>query len=275
MRPVPHVALILFSFSSAFAGEIREFSISTLERLGNEISHRDAIAARASDAVLKTQPAARALKARGWITDLHKDGDIVYFITDTSSGPCLSYTATFHGSVKPEVQDRRGQPLPPNIAVRYKALQTATQALKGRLFNIGYNFEVLNDPDGNGFLVYALGATSKPGLFVLGGHFRITISTNGEKVERLDALSRSLLVDDEKNSGLPKGTHEVGMYMNQIVSNKPVETLIYTSNLAKKPIFVGTPDGKVWHVETGKMSLDTSKRGTDSQGAVAHKALGR
>jgi len=45
----------------------------------------------------------------------------------------------------------------------------------------------------------------------------------------------------------------------QIVSNKPVETLIYTANLANKPIYVRTPDGKTWIVGEGKMQVDTSK----------------
>src|SRR5438128_1678848 len=111
MRSVPFSIVILFLVRTAFAGEIREFSIPTLERLGNELYRRDAIAARASEVVLKTQPAARSLKARGWITELRKDGDMVYFIAETASGPCLSYTVTFHGAAQPEVQDRRGQAL--------------------------------------------------------------------------------------------------------------------------------------------------------------------
>jgi hypothetical protein len=84
-----------------------------------------------------------------------------------------------------------------------------------------------------------------------------------------------LLIEDAKHPGLPKGTHFVGAYMNQIVSNKPVETLIYSSNLAKVPIAVGTPDGKVWTVQNGKMLVDRSKPGSDTFGGAAKKGLNK
>jgi len=228
MRTVLFVIAILFSFGAAFASEIREFSVPTLERLGNELSHRDAIAERASEIVLRTQPAARALKARGW---------------------------------------------PPNIAVRYKARETAFEAVKSRLFNISYSFEVLNDPDGDGFLVYALGSTGKAGQVVLGGHVRVSVSADASTVKRVDPLSRTLMIEDEKHTGLPKGTHLVASNYNQIVSNKPVETLIYTSRLSGRPIFVQTPDGKMWQVANGRMFIDKSKPGSDSMGGAARRAF--
>jgi hypothetical protein len=261
IRQLRFDVLLLIStlaFASGFAGEIREFSIPTLERLGNELYRRDALAATASDLVLKTQPLAKSLKMRGWITELGKNENIVYWIAETASGPSLAYMVTFRGSAKPQVEDRRGQPLPPKIAVRYKARQTATEALKGKLYNINYNFEVLNDPDGSGFLVYALAATPKSDEVVLAGHFRVTVSADSEKAERVDALSRSLLVID-KDKGVPSGGKTVGAYATQLVSNKPVETFIYTSRLIKMPIVVATPpDGRIWEIENSKMK-DTGK----------------
>jgi hypothetical protein len=65
---VRSVAFLLFVLAAEAWGDIRQFDIPTLERLGNELAHRDEIAARASDAVLDTQPAARALKLRGCYT---------------------------------------------------------------------------------------------------------------------------------------------------------------------------------------------------------------
>ena len=158
---------------------------------------------------------------------------------------------------------------------RKRARQTAIVALQGRLFNIHYDYVVLDDPDGTGFLVYALGSTGKPTDAVLGGHVRVTVSTDGSKVERLDPLSQTLMISDRFKSTLPKGSHKTGAYMNQIVSNRPVEALIYSAHVLQQPIFVGTPDDKVWVVEKGKISIDRSKPGSDSMGAAAHKALGR
>jgi hypothetical protein len=250
------IAGLLSSIGSAIAGEIREFSVSTLGRLGNELYQRDQIAARSSDLVLKTQPVARSLKMRGWITDLSKDGDRVYWIADTPSGPSLAYSVTFRGSAQPEVQDLRGQPLPPKVAARFKARETATEALKGKLYKLAYNFEVLDDPDGAGFLVYALGATKNSGEVVLAGHFRVSVSADGEKARRVDALSHSLNVVPKQAEGDKKAE---ALWMIQLVSNKPVETFIYLSKLHQCPILVGTSDRTIWKVENGKMEIVRDK----------------
>src|ERR1051325_486038 len=120
---------------SAFAGEIREFDLTTIERLGNEL-------ARVSQ------------------------------------------------------QSERGATTPE----RKHARQTAIAALKGKLFDIHYDYVVLDDPDGSGFLVYALASTGKRNDFVLAGHFRVTVSADGAKSERVDALARSLAVQRDRKS---------------------------------------------------------------------------
>ena len=267
--------VIALATASAAASDIREFDVPTLERLGRELSRRDAIAARATDLVLQEHPLARSLKMRGWITELKKGADAVHFIVETPSGPALAYTVSFRRSAEPEVQDMRGESLPADVAVRYKARETGAAAVRGRLFDAPYNMEVLDDPDGSGFLVYALAATAKAEQFILGGHLRVTVSADGTKAERVDALSKSLLYSSEGKPALPDGAEPVALLMNQIVSDKPVETLIYTSHLAKKNIYVGTPDGKMWVVGDGKMRVDRSKPGSRSEAGTARKALKR
>src|SRR5882724_9823384 len=125
------IGISLLSVASAFAGEIREFDVKTIERLGNEL-------------------------------------------TRVSQTPDRGATT----------------------AERKRAKQTAIAALKGKLFNIHYDYIVLDDPSGDGFLVYALGSTGKRGQFVLGGHVRVRISEDGNMVRRIDPLSRTLLIED-------------------------------------------------------------------------------
>jgi hypothetical protein len=156
---------------------------------------------------------------------------------------------------------------------RKRARETAIAALRANVPNIHYDYVVLDDPAGDGFLVYALGSTQKSGQLVLGGHIRVSVSADGRTVKRIDPLSRTLLIEDEKNTGLPKGTHLVGSYYNQIVSVKPVETLIYISNISRRPVLVQTPDGKIWQIANGKMSIDRSKPGSDTMGGAARKAF--
>src|SRR5947208_15754822 len=87
---------ILLCAIAALAGDIREFDIKTLQRLGNELTR-------------------------------------------------VSQTPD-RGATTPE---------------RKRAKETAIAALKGKLFDIHFDYVVLDDPDGSGFLVYALASTGR------------------------------------------------------------------------------------------------------------------
>jgi len=128
---------------------------------------------------------------------------------------------------------------------RKRARDTAIAALKGKLFDIPYNYVVLDDPDGSGFLVYAL-AHSKNEI-ILGGHFRVTVSADGSKAERVDALSNTLLRQPPPPKG-HEGEKPLTVSMSQIVSNKPLETCVYTSLHDKVMVSVGmvNDNAKVW-----------------------------
>jgi hypothetical protein len=144
MRFTPLIPAILSCTSSTFAGDIREFDLKTIERLGNEL-------------------------------------------------------------IRVSQTPDRGATSP----VRKRAQQTAKAALQGKLFNIRDDYVVLDDSERTGFLVYALGSTTKRDELVLCGDFRVTVSADGERAERIDALSKSLVID-KVGEGLPKGTHQVG-----------------------------------------------------------------
>jgi hypothetical protein len=130
-------------------------------------------------------------------------------------------------------------------AVRKRAKQTAIGALRNRLFKIHYEYVVLDDPDRSGFLVYAL--PTKPGEIILGGQFRVTVSADGGKVERVDALSRSLLLSPKPPKGM-EGQKPLTVSMSQLVSNRPLETCVYTSLHDKVIVSVGmvNDNAKVW-----------------------------
>src|SRR5205823_2660615 len=85
------VPLLICPFLAAFAGEIREFDLKRVERLGLEL---DRVSRRPD---------------RGATND-----------------------------------------------VRKRARQTGIDAVQGRLYKIHYEFVVVDDPDGTGFLIYAL-----------------------------------------------------------------------------------------------------------------------
>jgi hypothetical protein len=242
----------LLAANAVFAGEIREFDLKTTERLGNELAYRDHLAAQASDLVLSQHPELKKVGLQSWVSDLHKDGDLVYWSAETKNGLAPEYKVTFLRSSAPRIEDIRGQPLPAAIVTRFHARQTGMQAALPKLngaYGAHYNFEVLNDPDSSGFLVYGLAATNKPGEQLLGGHVRVTVSANGSKAEHVDELSKGIM----KFAPIPTGAREgvIGTY--DPISNVPVETYIYSSKLYNMPIFVGPKPGVYWQIWNGKM----------------------
>jgi hypothetical protein len=250
MYAVLRIGGVLFASTAALLGEIREFALPTVERLGNELSHRDEIAARAADLTWERHPEWKKVSPQCWITDIGRNTDAVYMIGGRGSKPILGYKVLFPKGGQPSVLDVRGQSLPPQIAIRYNALQTAVKAVSPRLnaaYGAHYNFEVLNDPDGSGFLVYALAAFAKPDEIYTGGHFRITVAANGVVAERIDDLSTGI-------ARLPEPrTQVVAIVSTQMAGNTPIETWLYSSHLYHLPVYLGTKNGSEWLVWNGKI----------------------
>ena len=144
---------------------------------------------------------------------------------------------------------------------RKQAVETAKAALQGKLFNIRYDYVVLDDPDGSGFLVYALGKGPKRGDTVVFGHFRVTVSADGTRAERVEALSHSVVIDYKNKSDLPAGYKKVAFACATPIGTRPSETLVYASNMMGMPIAVATPSkGQVWFIEKGKITKDKPKK---------------
>ena len=92
------------------------------------------------------------------------------------------------------------------------------------------------------------------------GHFRVTVSADGSKAERVDALAHSVFVDT-KGTPVAANYKKVAFAMNQPLGTRPVETLVYASNHMKIPIAVATPPhGQVWFIDNGKIMKDAPKR---------------
>ena len=138
-----------------------------------------------------------------------------------------------------------------------RAVRSAKDALKDVDLR-GYHFVVVPDPKGSGFLVYALATSSNPDDIVAGVHYRVTVSSDASRAERVDALSRTRVVMSKKG-GLPGGYSREGFVLGQIVSNKPVETFVYLSLLHREPCMIVTPDASVWWIRDGHITKDKKK----------------
>jgi hypothetical protein len=131
-----------------------------------------------------------------------------------------------------------------------RAKQTAITALEGKLYDaVRYDYVVLGDPLGSGFLVYALAISKKKGEVITGGHFRVTVSSDGARAERVDLLSQ--LIHQAKPDA---GNTLAGIGSSQIEGKLPAETWIYSSELYRIPMYVAVvTDSSIWAVANGRI----------------------
>lgn len=153
-----------------------------------------------------------------------------------------------------EQQQHPFEPLPP----RYRVAQETAMAALPRIDRTSYHFAVLDDPEGNGFLVYALAYRKDPNDIVVGVHYRVSVAADGRRVRSADALSRSTLVL-KKDAGIPKGATPAGLWLTSLVSRAPLETHVYLSLLHHAPLSVATADHSIWRVENGRISRARTK----------------
>jgi hypothetical protein len=140
----------------------------------------------------------------------------------------------------------------PDERAAFAARQSAIAKLPG-VCRQGYNSVVLKDVEGDGWLVWLLAPSPAKDVIPFGGHYRFSVSADGQTVNRVDALSASCLTMSAKPE-LPPGATSPMLYVTHIVSPTPVETHVFLGLLYRMPIVVGTGKDTVWVVENGKVS---------------------
>jgi len=98
---------------------------------------------------------------------------------------------------------------------------------------------LLRDPNTKGYLVYALATSDNSTDVLFGGHFRVTISANGEKVQKVDALSLGSNVVKKTDPSRRGGTASA-LWLIWLVSKKPLETHVYLNLLHGLPVYAGS-----------------------------------
>lgn len=247
------VALLILAIASSLfaqaeaASEIRKFDQATLEKLGVAIYEQDIRAAHASDLLFakKTQKDLQKEGLRGWIVEGDASDMTVLFIRQGTLGLEAAYSIKFSENRKPVLEVPASRALTDRQRALFAARALVSQGIK-RPCSRSYNVLMLPDPEKDGFLFYAIAATSTHGEVMAGGHYRFTVSKDGKRIEQTDALSKSCLtMKIEKNM--------VALSMTTLLDEKPQETHVYLSLLHKISVFVITPKAAMWEVSEGKM----------------------
>jgi len=243
---------------------IREFDLEMLSRLGREIYQHDQLAWVATDKVFAqvSEATIRADGGCGWVVDTSGAEPLVRFVRRSGPGASeeAAYDVLFPKGDKPVVAVPKDRTLTPHqVRVRAALASALAPFAKGeyplcKVARGGYNFVVLDDPVEDGFLVYLLRPKDTMDSVPVGGHYRVSVSADGKTVKQVDRLSASCLTLNKGAAKTPTDGKIVALSMNHVVSNTPVETHVFVSLQDKLPLFVVTPDGRMWDVENGKIT---------------------
>lgn len=248
-----HLSLFLAAAGVSFAQPaIRSFDLETIQRLGTAIYEQDIRVARASDMLFAQKIAAQKEGLRGWIVEGDPVTMLVRFVRELDGKLEAFADIQFSPTREPKLERPADTTLPPGQLARYRARQLATENIK-RPCSPRYNVVILPDPERDGLLVYALAATTDANSILVGGHYRFSVSKDGEKIMQADELFRSCLTLP-KNQPIPKGAVPAALYMTTLVSDTPLEIHVFLGLLHKLPFVVGTPDSKVWSVDAGRIA---------------------
>ena len=249
------VTMLIFGFSllgTAIQAEIRKFDRATIEKLGVAIYEQDIRAAAATDLMYENKINAVEAHIRGWIVEGDAKSMLVRFVCDNGGKMEAAYDISFVGKQAPVLRKSTNPELSATQIAQFKARSLVGQHITRPASN-RYNVVISPDPEGDRWLVYALAATTEPNAIMVGGHYRFTVSKDGERLERSDELFKDFMVLSSKPPDLPEGSSVAALTMTTLVSNLPLETHVYLSLLHHMTFYVGTADQKVWKVEHGKI----------------------
>jgi hypothetical protein len=89
-------------------------------------------------------------------------------------------------------------------------------------------------------VIYLLAGTSRPGVAVLGRHYRALARPDGT-IEKIEAMSKAPIEISEAD--LPPGARTVAMVVSHVLGDWPTEAHVFASLLYRQPVHVITRRG--------------------------------
>ncbi|VTU19724.1 hypothetical protein H4CHR_00442 [Variovorax sp. PBS-H4] len=222
-------------------------AVQSAEVMGKAVFQHERAIATATDAVLKTPAFRNDTRVRGWITEEH-DGLIT--VTFVDRRPAALYrvaVSTEDDKVRELTTLDQPSPLSPfeagAAAARELAVGSGFQPCAEQYNTVVLPADASQVP--HRWVVYLLPVASGNQTVPLGGTYRVI--TEGASVIAQRAFTRSCLT-------LRQDRRAAGLYVTHVLDNIPTDAHVFWSLWAREPMFVGTPDGRVWAVKQGKIT---------------------
>lgn len=225
---------------------IEAWSLERITGLGREIYRYDVAAWVATDVLLENTDGVPPPDLRGWIVTPRDDHLIVRFVRLDGEVLRPGWDVLVQNGVAGPLILATETVLSDEEQARFQARQTAIANLGALQCTSGFNSVVLADPDGEGWLVWLLAATTEAGVIPVGGHYRFRVTADGRNIMMRDQLSNGCL-------NMRPETEAVGMVVTHMLSDTPVETHVFLSLINGMAFYVAAGDF-IYAVEGDRIS---------------------
>ena len=269
LQSIKQVAVHVFWCLAGFAQPLAASEHESFKRLDVPAEYRDAIGSAVSlgfivfqkdfaAAAATDEMAKRGLfddkRLRGWVTDRAGEAWRVVYIGDVSGTMQALYTIDVkEGKVDPQTYQSfdGGKALTKMQQGMWNARQLALSSAPAPCGE-GMNSVVLpmNAGDGTlqGYFVYLLSATTDPNIIQMGGHHRVQIARDTERILGSVSFTNTCITLDKTQDGPLLVTHSL--------APTPEEPHVFLSLLHGRELFVGTLDNDlIWSVAGLEVSI--------------------
>ena len=184
-------------------------------------------------------------QVRGWIVVRDRAAERVRFMREENGGVVNAFEVAFVAGAVPQFQRLGGERLTEAEEGQFRARLRAISGIVQQCSAL-YGFAILDHPQIDAFLIYAVAKPTEPGSVVVGGHYRFVVSRDGQRGISAERLYRNCLTLPANASA---GKQTEGVAITNLASERPLETHVYLSLLHRLPLFVATADGTRWTVD--------------------------
>lgn len=254
-EPVPPAA-------AAPAAPSNEQRIAQSAGLGSLIYTFDRAAWVSTDALTAAIPKDRLTGVGGYVVEAAdpKTLRVTYY-----TGNAATAQAFFHADVrdgKVVSKELLAQPvaLTPGQTVLARAREIGAQRAVERAYKpctpLPFNTVVLPARSDGVVAVYLLSAQQDAATYPMGGNYRVIVAADGQV---LASRPYSVGCRNTPLPKLPKGATPVGIVVNHLLDPVPTELHVFASYSLRMPVYVATPDKRVWQVRGSEITLTTMK----------------
>lgn len=152
-------------------------------------------------------------------------------------------------------------PLSADQAILARARDVAAQRARERAYKpctpSPFNTVVLPSRKGGPVAVYLLSAQQDAGTYPMGGNYRVIVAPDGAVLASRPYSVSCLSLTVPK---LKLGEKSVGFMVNHLLDPVPTEIHVFASYNLGMPLFVATPDKRVWQVQGSNITLSKVKQ---------------